>query len=185
MEFKWQDNYYTLRKYNLTSDDLNKIIKKVYKRHPHEDWTYLRHPQNDQICLYLNLEFVEYLEEVYFNKNGYYLDLEIAFFEKQILRLEQEFELEHSEIHYEDISLYDLREYFGKSKNAIGVATYRMQQHFSYPLKYTKDGKVYVKAEGVKWLNEKYFRKSYLEELEKYKLALQRAKKIKHNKIVI
>lgn len=60
-----------------------------------------------------------------------------------------------------------------------------MQQHFSYPLKYNKNGKVYVKAEGVKWLNEKYFRKSYLEELEKYKLALQRAKKIKHNKIVI
>lgn len=185
MEFKWKDNYYTLKKYNLTYDDLKKIIKKIYKRHPLEDWTYLRHPLNDQICLYLNLEFVEYLEEVYFNKNGYYLDLEITFFEKQILRLEQEFKLEHSEIHYEDISLYDLREYFGKSKNTIGVATNRMQQHFSYPLKYTKDGKVYVKAEGVKWLNEKYFRKSYLEELEKYKLALQRAKKIKHNKLVI
>lgn len=57
-----------------------------------------------------------------------------------------------------------------------------MQQNFSYPLKYIKDGKVYVKAEGVKWLNEKYFRKSYLKELENYKLALQRAKKIKHNK---
>ena len=48
MEFKWQDNYYTLRKYNLTYDDLKKIIKKVYKRHPLEDWTYLRHPSNGQ-----------------------------------------------------------------------------------------------------------------------------------------
>ena len=56
-----------------------------------------------------------------------------------------------------------------------------MQRHFSYPLKYNKNGKVYVKAEGVKWLNEKYFRKSYLEELENYKLALQKAKKIRHN----
>ena len=84
MEFKWQDNYYTLKKYNLTYDDLKKIIKKIYKRHPLEDWTYLRHPLNDQICLYLNLEFVEYLEDVYFNKSVYYLDLEIAFFEKQI-----------------------------------------------------------------------------------------------------
>lgn len=73
----------------------------------------------------------------------------------------------------------------GKSKNVIGVATHRMQQHSSYPLKFVKDGKVYVKAEGVKWLNEKYFRKSYLEELENYKLALQKAKKIKHTKIVI
>ena len=82
MEFKWQDNYYTLRKYNLTYDDLKKIIKKIYKRHRLEDWTYLRHPSNGQTWLYLNMEFVEYLEEVYFNKNGYYLDLEIAFFEK-------------------------------------------------------------------------------------------------------
>ena len=57
-----------------------------------------------------------------------------------------------------------------------------MQQHFSYTLKYTKDGKVYVKAEGVKRLNEKYFRKSYLAELENYKLALQKAKHVKHNK---
>ena len=170
MEFKWQDNYYTLRKYNLTYDDLKKIIKKVYKRHPLETW------------LYLNMEFVEYLEEVYFNKNGYYLDLEITFFEKQILRLEKELNLKHSEIHYEDVSLYDLRKYFGKSKNVIGVATHRMQQHFSYPLKYIKERKTYVRAEGVKWLNEKYFRKSYLEELENYKLALQKAKKIKHNR---
>lgn len=75
MEFKWQDNYYTLKEYNLNYDDLKKIIRKIYK-------PYLRHPRNDQICLYLNLEFVKYLEEVYFNRNGYYLDLEIAFFEK-------------------------------------------------------------------------------------------------------
>lgn len=60
MEFKWQDNYYTLKKYNLTYDDLKKIIKKVYKRHSLEDWTYLRHPLNGQTWLYLNMEFVEY-----------------------------------------------------------------------------------------------------------------------------
>ena len=33
-------------------------------------------------------------------------------------------------------------------------------------LKYYIDGRLYVKAEGVKWLNEKYYRKSYLKYLE-------------------
>ena len=36
------------------------------------------------------------------------------------------------------------------------------------------DDEVIIKSDGVKWLYEKYFRLAYLEELENYKLELER-----------
>lgn len=42
--------------------------------------------------------------------------------------------------------------------------------------KYIRDGKVMISKEGVKWLNENYFREQYLKELELYKLELQKEK---------
>ncbi len=41
-----------------------------------------------------------------------------------------------------------------------------MNKRYRDDLKYYIDGKLYVKEEGVKWLNEKYYRKSYLKCLE-------------------
>lgn len=34
------------------------------------------------------------------------------------------------------------------------------------------DGKLYIKPIGVKWLDQKYYRKSYIKELLNYKLKL-------------
>ena len=42
----------------------------------------------------------------------------------------------------------------------------------SHHLKYYIDGRLYVKAEGVKWLNEKYYRRTYLKYLEHKKQNL-------------
>ena len=40
-----------------------------------------------------------------------------------------------------------------------------------------KAGMIFVKAEGVKWLHENYFRRDYLKELEEYKWDLEIRKK--------
>ena len=50
-----------------------------------EDWIYLRVAGNGDVIEYLKLEFVYWLKEVYFNKEKFYLDLEIEFFDKDDL----------------------------------------------------------------------------------------------------
>lgn len=106
-------------------------------------------------------------------KKGNLKDKKIKFLESYIEALENYLKIPHERTEYCDLPLKYLRTYFNKSKNAIGVATNRMQKHFAYPLKYTKYGKVYVYAIGVKWLNEKYFRTKYIEYLETYKDSLE------------
>lgn len=176
MEFKLKMKWDVLREFKLTEEQFYNISKKMIKRHPYERWIIRKLAQNGERVVYVRVEYVEWLKEVYFS-NKYYLDAEIEFFQKQVLRLEQELNISHYDFNYKDMSLVDLREYFGKSKNAIGVAVNRMEKRNSKSYKYIKDGKVMVSKEGVKWLNEKYFRKQYLKDLEFYKIELQKRKR--------
>ena len=176
MEFKLKMKWDVLREFKLTEEQFYSISKKMIKRHPYERWIIRKLAQNGERVVYVRVEYVEWLKEVYYS-NKYYLDAEIEFFQKQVLRLEQELNISHYDFNYNDMSLVDLREYFGKSKNAIGVAVNRMEKRNSKSYKYIKDGKVMVSKEGVKWLNEKYFRKQYLKDLEFYKIELQKRKR--------
>lgn len=176
MEFKLKMKWDVLREFKLTEEQFYNISKKMIKRHPYERWIIRKLAQNGERVVYVRVEYVEWLKEVYFS-NKYYLDAEIEFFQKQVLRLEQELNISHYDFNYKDMSLVDLREYFGKSKNAIGVAVNRMEKRSNKSYKYIKDGKVIISKEGVKWLNEKYFRKQYLKDLEFYKIELQKRKR--------
>ena len=176
MEFKLKMKWDVLREFKLTEEQFYNISKKMIKRHPYERWIIRKLAQNGERVVYVRVEYVEWLKEVYFS-NKYYLDAEIEFFQKQVLRLEQELNISHYDFNYKDMSLVDLREYFGKSKNAIGVAVNRMEKRNNKSYKYIKDGKVMISKEGVKWLNEKYFRKQYLKDLEFYKIELQKRKR--------
>lgn len=177
MEFKSQEKWRVQQKFNLNDEQFENVIKKMKRRHPLESWVHKRIASNGERVVYIKLEFVEWLSEVYFNESKFYLDADIEFFQKQILRLENELNIPHYEFEYEDISLFDLREYFEKTKNTIGVAVNRMERRNNASYKYIKDGKVMISKEGVKWLTENYFRKSYLKELELYKLNLQKKKR--------
>ena len=129
-----------------------------------------------ELCLKDSAIVDEWKERMHINKEKFYLDLEIEFFEKQIKRLESELNISPYQFKYNDTSLKDLRLYFNKSKNAIGRAVNEMQKHNKFSYKYIKDGKVMISKDGVKWLAEKYFRKAYLKDLELYKLELQERK---------
>lgn len=177
MEFKSMEKWRVLQKFNMSEKQYKRLVKRLKRRHPNERWIDEHFAQNGERVVYLKLEFVEWIEEVYFNNNLFYLDAEINFFRKQILRLEGELNFPHNEFEYNDISLYDLRNYFNKSKNAIGVAVNRMVKRINQSFKYLKDGKVIIFKEGVKWLSENYFRKNYLKKLEFYKLELQNVKR--------
>lgn len=178
MEFKMQEKKYVQEKFSITEEQLDVAIKRMIKRHPLEKWIQNRVEVNGEKNCYLRLEFVNWLEEVYFNKREYYLDLEIKFFEKQISRLEKELGISPRVIEYYDMPLKRLRNYFDKGKNAIGVAVNRMCKKVGVNCKYIEDGVVMISKEGVKWLNEKYFREAYLNDLEIYKIELQKKKRI-------
>ena len=62
------------------------------------------------------------------------------------------------------------REYFNKSNSSILKAIERMNKEIS--CKCYMDGKLYIKPIGVKWLAQKYYRKSYIKELLNYKQKL-------------
>lgn len=176
MEFKSVEKWRVQKDLNLTEVQLEKIIHRMIKRHPLENWVITRRANNGEKVVYLKLEFVNWLKEVYFNKEKYYLDLDIDFFERQILRLEEELNISHFNFDYPNQSLKDLRSYFNKSKNVIGVAVNKMNKQTNSSYKYIEDGKVMISKEGVKWLAEKYFRRAYLKDIENYKLELQKRK---------
>ncbi len=182
MEFKSLEKWRVQQKFNLSDSQFDYVISNVIRRHPLENWIINRVAQNGQQVVYIKQEFVLWLEKVYFNKEKFYLDLEIDFFMEQIIRLENELNISHYEFQYEDISLKDLRDYFQKNKNIIGVAVNRMERRNNKSYKYIKDGRVYISKEGVKWLSENYFRESYLKNLELYKLELQKYKRRKYGK---
>ena len=182
MEFKSMEKWRVLQKFNMSEKQYKRLVKRLERRHPNERWIDEHFAQNGERVVYLKLELVERIEEVYLNNNLFYLDAEIVFFKKQILRLEDELNFPHNEFEYKDISLYDLRSYFNRSKNVIGVAVNRMEKRNNQSFKYLKDGKLIISKEGVKWLSENYFRKDYLKKLEFYKLELQNVKR-KRNRL--
>lgn len=181
MDFQSMEKWRVQKRFGINDSQYEKIVKRVVKRHPNEYWIYKKIALNGEKVEYLKLEFVEWLDDVYFNKDKYYLDAEIDFFRKQVVRLENDLNFPHNKFEYKDISLKGLRQYFGKSKNAIGVAVNRMEKRNEKSFKYIEDGKVMISNEGVKWLSENYFRKEYLKKLEYYKLELQNVKRKLNN----
>lgn len=174
MNKKFQDRWYVERELKLTPKRLDRAIKIMRKRHPAENWIYIRIPNNNQRTEYLSLEFVEWLKEVYLVNDKYYLDLEIAFYEKLVNKLELALNIPHNEIRYYDMSKKEMMEFFNKDLKSIDMAISKMCHRYNKDMKYIEDGIIFIKAEGVKYINEKYYRKGYLKELEEYKRTLDK-----------
>lgn len=168
--------------FSLTTKQFGRVMRNIERRHPLESWI-KRIKENDKEKVYIKQECVEWLKEVYFNKEEHYLALKIEFYKKRIFDLEQELGIISQPKKYRNTLLRFLDLEFNKSRNVIQVAVHRMQKEFPYPIKHEVAGMIIVKAEGVKWLRENYFRRDYLKELEEYKWILQNQKSNLNNKI--
>lgn len=158
------------RKLGVSEEQLNRAIKKMEKLHYFENWIWYRlGPTNDLIVLF-NLEFVSWLKEVYFNRNGFFLDREIHFLNARILDMENELKIFHFKKVYPYLNVKELQEYFGKSSSSILKAIERMNKKID--CKCYTEGKLYITPTGVKWLDQKYYRKFYIKELLNYKQKL-------------
>ena len=153
----------------VSKKQMDKAIKVMEKYHYFENWIKYRLGPTNLIVLF-NLEFVNWLKEVYFYKDGFFLDREIHFLNARIKDLENELDISHYERVYPCLNVKELQEYFGKSKSSILKAIERMNKKID--CKCYKYGKLYITPTGVKWLDQNYYRKSYLKELLKYKKLL-------------
>lgn len=161
--------------FSLTTKQFSRVMRNIERMHPLESWI-KRIKENNKEKVYIKQECVEWLKEVYFNKEEHYLTLEIEFYKKRIFVLEHELGIISQPKKYRNTLLRFLDLEFNKSRNVIQVAVHRMQKEFPYPIKFESAGMIFVKAEGVKWLHENYFRRDYLKELEEDKWMLQNQK---------
>ena len=153
----------------VSEKQMDKAIKVMEKYHYFENWIKYRLGPTNLIVLF-SLEFVDWLKEVYFNKNGFFLDREIHFLNARIKDLEKELDISHYEKVYPCLNVKELKEYFSKSNSSILKAIERMNKRID--CKCYKDGKLYITPTGVKWLDQNYYRKSYFKELLEYKKLL-------------
>lgn len=176
MEFKSIEKWRVQKNFSLSEKQLDLAIKRMMKRHPYESWVINRIARNGKEVCYLKMEFVNWLSEVYFNKE-FYLDTEIKFFEKQIERLEEELKIPHKNFIEEEMTVRELCGFFDKNIDTIYKSIERLKLKTDAEIKYLSDGKIVVSKEGVEWLYKNYFRKAYLFNLEMYKLELQKHKR--------
>lgn len=172
MKHKFYYYYDVLRRLNISEEELFRVLENAKRRHPYEHWIWERTAQNGQLIININVECVLWLEEVYYNNSKYYLDLEIDFFEKRVKDLEEQLNVEPKEKQYKDMNVSEIMKYFWKTRNSVDVAIHKMVKVLGKDVRYRKDNKVVIKDYGIKWLDQKYYRLSYLNYLENYKLKL-------------
>lgn len=173
MSKKYQRKYNVGIELNMSNRQLDRAEKKILERHPLENWIYIRNAQNGQTTVYYDIQFINWIKEVYLIHDKYYLDLEISFYEKLIHEIVKDNDIEYNSIEYHDMNIKELMKYFNKDYKSIQLAISKMSKEYKPNLKSYLNNNIIIKAEGVKWINEKYYRKSYLEYLERTKLSLE------------
>lgn len=168
MSEEWIEREVVQEIFSLTTKQFCRIMRNIKRRHDYYLW--IKRDKDKKTKMYINQECIEWLKEVYFNKEEHYLASEIRFYKKKIFSLENELGIDHKRNKYTSYSLRFLPYFFGKSVSAIHVVLHRMKKVFSYPINFEDDGVICVKEEGIRWLYENYFKRDYLKD---YKCDLE------------
>lgn len=177
MSDKWIERKQVQEMFSLTTKQFGRVMRNIKRRHKYDYYLWIKRGKDKKTKMYVNQECVDWLKEVYFNKEEHYLTSEIRFYKKKILDLENELGIDHKRNKYASHSLRFLPYKFSKSVSTIHVALHRMKKVFPNSITFEDDGVIFVKEEGVRWLYENYFKRDYLKELEEYKWQLEIRKK--------
>lgn len=176
MNDEWIERKVVQEMFSLTTKQFGRVLRNIKRRHKYDYCFWIKRDKDKQTKMFVNQECVDWLKEVYFNKEEHYLTSEIRFYKKKIFDLENELGIEHKRNKYKSFALRFLPYWFGKSISSIHVALHRMKKVFPYPITFEDDSVICVKKEGVRWLYENYFKRDYLKELEEYKRQLENRK---------
>lgn len=147
-------------------------IRDMKKRHPLQNW-YIRKDNE----IHISFEGIDWLIKVSFDYSVKKIDADINFFKKLIYTYENQLQIRHAELDYKDMTRQEICLFFNKSTKHVQKTIRDLTNTYGTKYKrYKKQGKLHIaviSAEGIKILEENYFKKSYLKRLEIYQLELK------------
>lgn len=179
MEFKRIPFIAVQRKFNLTDRQMYYIRDRIRKYHKEDEWFIFEYNAIGEKELWIYLEGVHWIEEVYLQYDTPYIEAEIQFVSKQIKRLEEELNVHCDPIHCEDMDIIELSIYFQKAKKTIYNKINKNRKDLE---KYIIGKKpIKLSEEGVRWMELNLYRKRYMKDLYLYKRVMQDRKREKNN----
>lgn len=177
MEFKRIPFIAVQRKFNLTDRQMYYIRDRIRKYHKEDEWFIFEYNAIGEKELWIYLEGVHWIEEVYLQYDTPYIEAEIQFVSKQIKRLEEELNVHCDPIHCEDMDIIELSIYFQKAKKTIYNEINKNRKDLE---KYIIGKKpIKLSEEGVRWMELNLYRKRYMKDLYLYKRVMQDRKREK------
>lgn len=170
------------RKYDLTDRQMFYIREKLKKYHEKDEWLVaIFNPDSMSKELWIYLEGVEWIRDVYLNFDVPYRKAEINFVKKHIVRLENELGIHLDPLQIETGMTVDmLALYFNRSKTRIYniLSPYRK----SHPHFFIDTNDSILSKEGIVYLEKHFFLDRYIQDLYLYKRFLQERKMLKNEK---
>lgn len=160
----------------LSNRQMKWIREKCKKSHRGDRWLFYRTNIEGKQELWMYLEGVKWIEQVYLNYDVPYKTAEVIFVEKNIKRLEQELKIKKDPVAYRSMNVKELAIYFQKSLNSINSAIRRLKNKNPGTVSLVAK-KTVVSAEGVKWIEQNVYKEKYIENLYEYKRLLQEIKR--------
>lgn len=164
------------KRFDLSDRQMNWIKEKCFKSHRADCWIFCRTNMMGEEELWMYMEGVKWIEEVYLNYDVPYKTAEIEFVKGNIKRLEQELKIKREPISYRAMNIKELAFYFGKSKRSIFSAIKKLRFFIPGAVSATTK-KTVVSADGVKWIEQNCYKEKYIEDLYEYKRLLQEIKR--------
>lgn len=176
MERKMIDIETVKRRFGINDTKLRKIFHAMRKRHAADQWIITRRINKNHVIQYIKLEGYAWIESVYYRDSSeYYLDAEIRFTNKQIMRLEDELKYTEDWLTADTMSEKELTSYMNKSRASIKSAINQLSQSHCDWLE-IKEKQVLITHDGIKWIIQTHYKKIYFHHLTLYKQKLQRLK---------
>lgn len=165
------------RKYNLSDRQLYYIKERLEKLHKDDNWLIYIYNQYFIKELWIYLEGVEWIRDVYLKQDVPYRLAEIEFAQKQINRLEKELHQHENPIPIKsNMDIHTLSIYFEKSKTYIyAILRDIKRDHHEWII---CDKPLVISKEAAVYLEKNVMLDRYIKDLYNYKRCLQRKKMI-------
>lgn len=88
MSEEWLEKKFVQEMFSLTAKQFGRVMRNIKRRHEYDYYLWIKSDKDKKSKMYINQECVDWLKEVYFNKEVHYLTSEIRFYKKKIFDLE-------------------------------------------------------------------------------------------------
>ena len=154
----------------ITHENLRKAVEVMLKKHPTYRW---RSEKIRSRKYFILIEGYEWLKQVYFQKEKYFIDADMEFCKNKIKLYEEFLKLKHNENWWnEDMDIKQLCNYFNRKDITVRKVIKKMCDNGLSEYKSFIDGKVFISCKGVEQICKNVFEQKYLEFGENKKMEL-------------